>query len=174
MQYTDSMKHFAAVILVSTFFLAACQQSPSVSDGSTSSKDRWWQTYEDMPLGISVGYPSDVYTVTALPGGDTLFFGEKTIEIDTGIHMGDNVPEGSGVQIYRTQDPLILEYLQQDKPFTNTKTVNGVEYRQFEFLGMGDVYGYVTQKNDYYYVFSSTWGPDNPVSEKILQSLIFE
>ena len=186
MEYNQSMKHLAPILLLPALFLAACQQSApvtEVSSASSSSSENTqtssaqyanWETHTDTTLSIHFEYPSDEYSVTALPGGNILYFGDKTIAIDAGIHIGDDVPEGNGVQIYRTKDPLILEYLQQYKPFTDKKTVNGIEYQQFGFVGMGDVYGYVTQKNGEYYVFASAWGPNNPVSEKMFQSLVFE
>jgi hypothetical protein len=182
------MKQITPIFLLSALFLVACQQRSSVPEVVSSSslssssesaqissaQSAQWEVYKDATLDIHFEYPSDKYSVTALPGGNTLFFGDKTIAIDAGIHIADDVPEGESVQIYRTKDSLILEYLQQDKPFTAKKTVNGVDYLQFEFVGMGDMYGYVTQKNGEYYVFASMWGPDNPVSERMLQSLEFE
>lgn len=129
-----------------------------------------WKTYEDEELDIRIDYPGD-YTAVMLPAEVIQFGHEKTIAIDARVYIGDALPEGHGVHVYRTADATILEYLQQDKPFTETKTVHGREYQQFEAVGMGNPYGYVTRHNGMYYVFNSTWGPQHPVTEKMMESL---
>ena len=146
---------------------------------SSSPRYAHWKTYKDAQLGIRIDYPSDEYTAKPIdafsvePYESTIDFQGKTIVIE-GLSIGDRAPEGNGIQLYRTRDAHILDYLQQYKPFTGKKTVNGIVFQQFEFVGMGDVYGYVTQHDDRYFVFESMWGPNNPVSEKMLQSLFFE
>ena len=176
------MKYIIPTFLFSAILLAGCQQVPpaqeysmtsssALSANTSSAQYIHWKTYQDTKLGIRMDYPFDEYTVT--PTDDYIQFGDKKITIE-GVRIGDNMPEGNGVQLYRTKDANILGFLQQDKPFSGKKTVRGTDYQEFELLGLGDVYGYLTEKNEYYYVFQSMWGPDNTVSEKMLESLQFE
>ncbi len=177
------MKHTVSIFLISTIFLAGCQSATPVQEDTTTSSSSamsiatssaqyiHWKTYQDAKLGINIDYPSDEYSVSLY--NDTIqLAGDNHISVE-GIRIGDNIPEGDSVHVYRTKDARILAYLQADKPFTGKRTLHNVMYNQFQFIGMGDVYGYVTKKNDYYYVFLSMWGPNNPVSEKMLQSLSF-
>ncbi len=155
-----------------------------MSSESSSALYIHWKTYQDAKIGIRIDYPSNEYFVTPIPfegvvsgahiqSDDYIQFGDKKITIE-GVRIGDNMAEGNGIQLYQTKDSNILDYLQQYKPFATKKMVNGTDYQQFEFVGMGDVYGYVTKKNGQYFVFESMWGPNNSVSEKMLQSLRFE
>lgn len=183
--YNRNMKYGVLAFVFAAVLLTGCQQTTSVTENSSASNSSvisaesssvqyvHWKTYQDAKIGIRIDYPSDEYSVTPKPSDDYIQFGDKKIAIE-GVRIGDAMPEGNGVQLYRTKDSQILDYLQQYKPFTAKKTVNGTDYQQFEFIGMGDVYGYVTQKNGLYYVLDSLWGPNNPVSEKMLQSLVFE
>jgi hypothetical protein len=131
-----------------------------------------WETYHDSLLGIRISYPSGEYRVRPNETYTSDFAG-SSVSIES-VSIGDDMAEGQGIKLYRTKESAILDYLQQYQPFIGQKVVNGITYQQFEFVGMGDVYGYVTQKDGYYYIFESMWGPENPTSEKMLESLVFE
>ena len=177
------MKQVLTVWMLSAIMLTGCQGRPSITqDTGTSSytvssaesslaKYIHWETYHDTKIGIRVDYHSDEYAVTQLE--DTIQFRDANITVE-GVRIGDDTPEGNSVQIFRTKDSHILDYLQQDRKFIAKKTVNGMNYQEFVFMGMGDIYGYMTKKNGLYYVFESMWGPNNPVSENMFQSLKFE
>lgn len=145
-----------------------------MSEQASSEQYVHWKTYQDAKTGIRIDYPSDEYFVTLNQSDDNIQFGGKKIAIE-GVASGDNMPEGQHVEFYRTKDARILDYLHKENDFTTTKMVNAVPWQQYGCKGgcLGDVYGYLTQKNGYYYVFESMWGPENPVSERMLQSLSF-
>lgn len=191
------MKYIFYSLPLSILLLAGCQLSPSlqektgISEGSivdeqsSSAQYVHWETYQDTTFGIHIDYPSDEYFVTSIPFkgivsgahlelDDYIQFGDKKIAIE-GVRIGDNMAEGHSVQFYRTKDARILDYLNRDNDFSKTKVVNAVSWQQYGCKGgcLGDVYGYLMQKDGYYYVFESMWGPENPVSERMLQSLSF-
>lgn len=156
----------------------AASSSSVVSEASSSVDASQWKTYHDAYLHITLKQPA-TYTVSpATPDAPNPYHGEwgmqdYQIPFD-GIRIGDDMPEGNGVHIYMTKDKRILDAVQQEKPFTGRKEVNGLTYDRYEYVGMGDVYGYVAKRGDTYVVFESMWGPENPVSEKMLQSLTFD
>ena len=139
-------------------------------ESSLTSSDRW-KNYENANMGFRIAYPSDEYTVSNTDS--TVWFGDEEVTVN-GVRIGDGVPEGNGVLIYWTNDRRILDFLQQEHPFVAQKTVNGIEYQEYYLGGMGETYGYVTKRGDTYYVLHSMWGPDNAVTEDMLESLRFE
>ena len=179
------MKYAFPVFVLSAIVLAGCQQNSSITKSNTSQSSAYsaasssaqyvhWKNHQDAKLAVSIEYPSDEYSVTQLPSDDFIQLGDKQIAIE-GIRIGDTMPEGNGIQLYRTKDVHILDSLKQQNTFSETKVINGMTWQEYECTGgcMGDSYGYVTEKNGWHYVFESMWGPNNPVSEKMLQSLEF-
>ena len=148
------------IFLLTALLLSACIPSND------------YQTLHDGDIGITVDYPvnytMDMFqqTIVINAEGDALSFPT--------VHIGDGVPEGQVVQIFRTPDSRILSYLQTYMPFTTEREINGQRYQQFQFVGLGDQYGYVTEKDGQYYVFESTWGPNNPVAERMVNTLILQ
>ena len=181
------MKHIFPAVLLSVIILAGCQQGSPTAENNTASSSSiptaasssgqnvHWKTYQDVNLGISIDYPSDGYSVTELPSDDSIQFGNKQINIE-GIRIGDAMAEGNGIQLYRTQNTEILDALKQQDTFSQKKVINGMAWQEYECTGgcMGDSYGYMTEKNGWHYVFESMWGPNNSVSERMLESLKFE
>lgn len=180
------MQYAVPTFVFATLFLIGCQQgslvtenssmptSSVVSGGSSSMQYVHWTTYQDTKLGIRIDYPSDEYSVTSSRSDDYIQFGDKKIVIEE-TRIGDAMPEGNSVRIDRTKDKKILDHLKEQNTFTEKRIINGIAWQQFECTGgcMANWYGYVTEKNGWYYVFESSWGPNNPVAEKMLQSLIF-
>jgi hypothetical protein len=148
--------------------------SASVASGaaSLSSAGEKWESYHDDHLGIRIEYPA-TYRAEVTPAED-LQFGGAAIRVEAGVRFGDGQPEGNSVRVYRTADARILDYLKQDKPLEQSIRPDGTAYMRFNFIGLTDVFGYVTKRGAWYYVFESTWGPTNPVSERMLGSLTFD
>ena len=165
------MKKSLAPAIVLFVLLAACQKSAPVTTEKPPAPYARWRTHHDDSLALSVDYPMDEFTVTENSEG--IVTGSKTIAID-GLSFGDGEPEGMYVHVYRTSDKRIMDYLQADNPLGAEKDVKGVKFRQFVFEGIGDMYGYVTQKDGAYYILTATWGPQNPVLERMLVSLKFD
>lgn len=145
----------------------------SVSSASASSDPERWESYHDESLGIRIEYPVSLYAAEAMPAG-TITFGTISIPIDAGFRFSDGHPEGDSVRLYRTSDARILDYLKQDHPLQQSIRPDGTAFMRFDLAGMAQVYGYVTKRGAWYYVFESRWGPTNPVSERMLGSMTFD
>ncbi len=165
------MKKSLAPAIVLFVLLAACQKSAPVTTEKPPAPYARWRTHHDDSLALSIDYPMDEFTVSE--GTDGIETGAAPIATD-GLLFSDNKPEGMNVHVYRTADKRIMDYLQTDGPLGAEKDVKGVKFRKFTFEGMGNGYGYVTQKGKDYYVLDGTWGPQNPVLERMLVSLKFD
>jgi hypothetical protein len=145
--------------------------SVAIANVSSSSVSQGWTAYRSAALGWEISYPASLYS--AEPYTDSITTAGKKIGIE-GVRFGDAVPEGNFVRVYRTRDSGIINYLTQDKPFAHGSDVNGISYQEFEFAGMANMYGYMTEKNGWYEVLESSWGPQNPTTEQMLRSWSFE
>lgn len=131
-----------------------------------------WSNLRDEALGLTMNYPSDEYTVKHASTA-SIQFGAETIMLENALHIADGMPHGNGISIYTTKDAKILDYLRTYGPFGKKATFDGFTFDTFQFEGMGMSYGYVTKRNGSYLVIHSMWGPDNPITEKMMRSLRF-
>lgn len=168
--YNESMNTRTLTLLISAFLIAGCTKAVAPTSGTQGSSEAKmaWTTYDGSSFGVKVDYPSD-YTVGPLHSEDVIEFDGEEI-LTQGIFVTDNEPEGQNFRVYRTQDAKILDYLQEDKPFTGTKTAGASTYKYYETYGLGT--GYMIEKDGWYYVINSLTGP-NAVLENMLLSLEF-
>ncbi len=147
-------KLFASAVLLS-LTLCACAGNDA------------WPVYNDDEMKFAIAYPKGFTTEKVRQDLSLDATGSK-VSVPF-VHIRDGKPGGNSIRISRTDDMAILPYLQSEKPFFGRKTISGLDFQQFELAGS---FGFVTGKNRYFYIFQSAQGPDNPLLEKMLRSLV--
>ena len=111
-----------------------------------------WTTYTN--LGISLKYPNDESYKIENPEPDHF--------IVTQTHPGERI------HVWKTKDNSLT------KISTTSKTFSGTTWKQYHRDGMGNGYGYITEKNGSNYIVESTLGPENKLLELIMTTINFE
>lgn len=127
--------------------------------------------YHSKRLGLTLSHPESYSQSYEMH--DTIANDGKGIEVET-VFFGNGEEFGGGIHIYKTSDPAIKTYVQGDQPLGVTTEVNGTTWQRFESMGTGNGYGYIAERDSTFYLFTSSDGPSNPVSDQILQSITFD
>lgn len=173
-------------LLFGTLLLAACNKPVAVDSGSNTSSPAQatsaaavaassiqWTTFHNANFGISLPRPTDYIVQETMT--ETINANNKTFEAEF-IYMRESELGGESpfLEVLRTKDPLVLNgYLNADNPLVDV-SIGGTAWQKFHWEGMGDPFGYVIKKGDWYIVVSFTGWDESFAEANVMTKVMFD